>query len=711
MARYSSFLALARTASAALIALTVATVGGCSSEADPGAQNSATLAPGSHYLPQSLADVANVQGDSITFPMSMADEVKGFGPGNVIIAYRQTPGSSGNNPDGFMVKIVSASRGADGITFETVPASMQDAFSKMDIAQAITLQQDFVNEDIEPGTDIPGTATSPAGTTMMNDSLRIAASGAATHAPAASGGGSGSGSGSGSGGGAASDSTPALPGVVLLRTQNYPLAVMQGQLADKSANYTAGAQIKNAQVNFVPKYDFSLQFEGPAFIRHASAVISGQLIGTVDVTASLTIDGNANAAIGQILGAPLSAKSPTMQLAQETLSASDIPLPGIGNLPVSLVYTLSAQCNFTFAGKLSVDVGGTLTQSVQAGFTIDNNVLTNKNEGTSPKVTQIGPTFTESGSVTGTCALLNVLELKIGKDAASVGGDIELDVYAGLGANLNCGTSKCGALTTQPTTTTSSVTGAVNAQIGYRSLLGAQVDVLHLDKSVKCQLFNKALNFTPVAVNVSLPPGVVCTNTPTSFAVPGPDPVQTCGNLIGADTQTGTATGGSSAGRSCASHPPVPATGTQGNLVVACTDGNTAPICCGSGSTSYQTCGALSADHKTTAPCCGTGSCPNATDQCVTCGSSGFACVPQGCTAASSCGGSSTPTAPNGGSTGAPGSSGNSNAPTCTLPSTGDTGVCITPAACAKKGTNFVATESVSLCGDASNAIQCCTAG
>lgn len=82
------------------------------------------------YVPPEMSDVVVVHDDKLVFPAAACEAFRHHKAGTVILGDRQSPGTKGQNPDGFIRKVRAVTCGADTVV-ETDPATLDEAFDKL----------------------------------------------------------------------------------------------------------------------------------------------------------------------------------------------------------------------------------------------------------------------------------------------------------------------------------------------------------------------------------------------------------------------------------------------------------------------------------------------------------------------------------------------------------------------------------------------------
>ncbi len=557
------------------------------SSSTPSTTNTATLHSGTFILPQSLADVAEVEASSVLFPASAYSQLSKYVAGNILLSDRQTPGSPGVNPQGFIRTVVSVTQSGSQVTVATTPATIADAMDA-NVSQTFEIPQATMNSPTPQGEPLH-----LQGGVVIN------------------------------------------PSSVGLKLLDYSGTTLFGTLGNLTlpngagtAHYVAAATVTKGTISFTPQLqlDFTTGradniLSGGPLVKTANIVATGDLKGELDVAAELTLTSQlTNFSFEKLLGAPIQGDSNTISIVHQVYNLPSVPLPIGINIPASATLDVTVTCNFSFGGDLEVTIGGVVDATAKLGFTVASNKVT-PTFGHTLSTMEVGPTFNNSGALAMNCTAESEVKLTLFDGLA---GDIGVQVYAGAGLGLGCGN---GTSSVQSAT----VNGVLEA--GVRGVASYSVNVLGglLQESGECALFDQRTTFPPISHSFNLPNGVDCMSSSDSYAVPAPPKIAPCIPMA--------LDAGMEAGPMC-NHPLAPIV-PQTTTTLSCNAGYTLIDCPASAGSAdgggFQAC-ALQLDSGLTSVCCGSGACPNATDQCVPCGGGmGYNCVPQGCPSPSIC--------------------------------------------------------------------------
>jgi len=405
----------------------------------------ATLHAGTSVVPQSLADVANVQPDRVVFPAAVASQLSGYKAGNILLSDRQSSAGAGGNPNGFLRKVVSISQGAAGVTVMTSPAVLQEAVDALQFQSTLQVP--------------PLTMSGPS--TQSRGDLHTLGSGSTN--------------------------------IKLLDYSGTQLLNYTDTVAlpgSQSIGFNAHAKVTTGTLDFSPSYDVGADLGFltiNSFHANATGTLTANLVLEAGVTLQTTLDSKTFTA----LVAQAITKSTSTTLASYNVNLGSISAGPI-NLPASAQFTATLACQFAWGGGPDVTIGGTATGSVTAGLTYQDGSLA-PNFSDSFKFTQTGPNYTAGGIVQAFCAVTPKLELQLFGVATA---DLTANAYAGAGGDLTCGGKQVGDSGVYKTDA-GTAEGEVNGQLiaGVSATIDAQVNILGLYKWNKsCVLFNEYVN-------------------------------------------------------------------------------------------------------------------------------------------------------------------------------------------------------------------------
>jgi len=530
--------------SAIAAACSSSSTGGSSDTPDTGAPsngNSATLHAGSSVVPQSLADVAKVETDSIVFPASVAAQLTGYATGNILISNRASNGGSADNPNGFLRKITSISKTSTDITFNTTQVVLQQAVDSLKFESKIQMPQ--------------LTMTGPVGQSEGLHTL---------------GGSSGSGSGSGTGiSGGTNINLLNYSGTKLL---NYTDSVTLPDGA--TLGFTAHATVTTGTLDFAPSWDIGGDL-GFLTISDFHATASGKLTANLALDAGVTLNTTLTSAEFTALVAQAITKSTSTTIANYNVNLGTISA-GPLSLPTSAQFTATLACQFAFGGGPDVTIGGTATGTATAGITYSDGSLT-PSFSDSFTFTHTGPKYNDSGIIQAFCSVTPKFELQLFGVATA---DLSANAYAGAGGDLTCAgkqVTDAGLFKTDSGIAAGEVQGQLIA--GVSATIDAQVNILGLYKWNKsCVLFNEYDNQN-YSDTFTLPggSGTTCSSTAKyhQIALPTVNGSACFGSTAGGDAgpvgkgndaggpDTGTTSGGKDAGKDSATGAKDSSTGGQ----------------------------------------------------------------------------------------------------------------------------------------------------
>jgi hypothetical protein len=392
-----------------------------------------TLHEGTSALTTELADVADVRADRVVFPASSYAALSARKPGDILLADRQKPGTSGKNPEGFLRRVQSVSQAPEGTVVMTASATLQEAVDSLVVHTTL---------------DVPDLTT---------DGPVAPASATAVH-PQGKGGTT----------------------IKLLDYSGKQLFEIKDTATGSDGMpvpYIVYAGIETGTLGFSPSYTFDADV---GFLKLNSFKVSatGKLEAKLVLAAGVKFDPSVDAARqAKLAGKPLT-KSFSTTLAEYDVSLGSIGLGGI-SLPASAHYTTTLNCDFAFTAPVEAKVGGTASGSITAGLSYAGGNLTPSFD-KSATFTPMPPVYTKEGMARAYCTVSPKFQLKFFGVATA---ELTANAYAGMGASETCG-GKDAAGVTQAL-----VHGDVEAGMSAKVL--AQVDLFGLYKWKKeCTLFD-----------------------------------------------------------------------------------------------------------------------------------------------------------------------------------------------------------------------------
>jgi hypothetical protein len=352
-----------------------------------GADGSATLHAGTRVVSQDLNDLVVVQPDKLVYPASAWEELKDVRGGDVLLGDRQTPGSAGQNPDGYLRNAQSVTQENGSVVVTTTQATLQQAVDSLKFQGTLQV----------PPLGLTGPATQSAGAHMQD-----------LHGGTTIG---------------------------LVDFSGTKLFDSTGNVTvnNQSIGYHAFANVETGTVSFSPSYDVGADI-GFLQINSFHATATGQLDATLLIDAGVqlttTLD---NATFTQLVAQKIFG-SPTATIADYNVSLGSLHV-GPFNLPSSAHFTATLACDFAWGGGVEVKVGGTASASITAGIQYQNGTISPVFD-KSGDISQTGPDWTLDGATRAYCSIQPKLELHFFGVAMA---QIAADAYAGLGGSVVCG--------------------------------------------------------------------------------------------------------------------------------------------------------------------------------------------------------------------------------------------------------------------------------
>ncbi len=449
---------------------------------------SAVLHDGTHVLGQDLDDVVVVQPDQLIFPASALSQLQSYAAGDILLGDRQTPGSPGNNPEGFLRRIVSVTQQTSGVVVATSQATLEQAVDKLTFQGTLQV----------PPLGLTGPITQNSG---------------AVHTEFDKSGGT------------------TIP---LLDFSGTKLADITDSISvnNQTIGYHAFANVKTGTVSFSPSYDVGADI-GFLTVNSFHATATGELDATLLIDAGVqlqtTLD---NQTFTQLVAQKIfGSKSATIADYNVNLGSLKV---GPFSMPSSAHFTATLSCDFQWGGGVEVEVGGTASASITAGIKYENGSISPVFDKTA-NLTQTGPNWTLDGATRVYCSIKPTFELHLFGVAMA---QVAAEGYAGLGGSVACGGKD----------SSGDSLGVMHgdAEAGVSATVLAKVDLFGLYKWQKqCTLFDVNTEWQKDDAFV-LPGGTnaTCTMNGTDYSLP-PRPPANPASCFGADT-TSNNDGGSS---------------------------------------------------------------------------------------------------------------------------------------------------------------------
>jgi hypothetical protein len=404
------------------------------------------LAKNTQVLSQALSDSVKVTATDLTFP-SGGDALLSKKPGDILVSDRQTAGSSGKNPNGFLRKVKSVTKTADGVVISTEAATLQESFQRLAFAAKITgpklnaagpvAQAQHLAPGLHPqGGGNPINIIDFSGKSLfdLNESIAI-------------------------------DTVP-----------------------PKMIDFHAFAKVNKGSLDFTPSWDLGADISGLS-INGFHATGTGTLTAALELEAGIKTSTDLDSDSFTKLLAKKIFKSDSNVIADYPIDLGKIGV-GFLSIPVSADFKATLACDFEYGGNVDVVAGANATATVTAGVKYEAGKL-------SPVFTkdgsfmQVGPTWTTSGLVRIKCAITPDFSVKL-YDLAMA--EIWATGYASVSGSLSC---------SQAMPPVATVAG--EAYAGLKAGVHAKVDILgyHLDKS--CTLFKVETDHASFSQTVNLP--------------------------------------------------------------------------------------------------------------------------------------------------------------------------------------------------------------
>jgi len=394
------------------------------------APSAVTLHEGTTYLQGELADVADVRADRVVFPASAYAKLSGHKRGDILMSDRQKVGSSGKNPEGFLRKVVSVARDAEGVVIMTEPAMLQEAVDSLRVSGTLDTP------------DVTSTGPQP-----LTGSVQPQAKGGKT--------------------------------IKLLDYSGKQLFEVKDVAKAEDGTdvpYIVYAGVETGTLGFTPKYDVDADV-GFLKLKSFKVNATGELAAELVLAAGVKFDPSLDPAVAaKIAGRPLT-KSYSTTLADYDVNLGSLKA-GFISLPASAHYTTTLNCDFSFTAPVEAKVGGSAKGSITVGLAYADGKLTPSFD-KSASLEAKDPEYTKEGMMRAYCTVSPRLELKFFGVATA---ELTANAYAGVGASQTCGGKD-----------TAGVTQALvhgDAQAGASAKVLAKVDLFGLKWKKECTLFD-----------------------------------------------------------------------------------------------------------------------------------------------------------------------------------------------------------------------------
>jgi hypothetical protein len=256
------------------------------------------------YVPPEMSDVVVVKDSQLVFPPSACQALKRTKIGSILMGDRQSPGTSGQNPEGFLRKVKSISCAGD-VVVDTDPATLDEAFDDL---------------KLDWGFDLPACKKEGESGPSLGVSY----------------------------GGSLFEYTGTA------KTQS-----------GKDVPFTASAGLDSA-LCLSPKVKLKADV-GFLRVNSFEASITGNLDAKLLVTTSVKVDPSVDAkTLAELATTPLT-KTYTKDLAKGDIQVASLKI-GFVKIPATAHYETTLACDFQFTAPVEAKVGATATGSLTAGL-------------------------------------------------------------------------------------------------------------------------------------------------------------------------------------------------------------------------------------------------------------------------------------------------------------------------------------------------------
>lgn len=388
---------------------------------------SVRLSGSAAIVDQDLADVADVRDDRILFPASAFQRLAAYRSGDILISDRQTLGTSGKNPNGFLRKVRSVASTSEGTTVMTDSAALQEAVDELNVHTAFDLP--------ELGLD------GPVGTRAVTG-LR----------PQGEGGGAGR--------------TFDYSGTKLFEVKDTAKA-----RDGSDVPYSIYATIETGKLSYKPTFNADMSI-GLGKVGSFSLRANGDIQAALVLAAGLKTDD-----AGKDLAQPLK------KTYSQPLADYDVPIDSVRigrfKMPATVHFHATLTCDLDFTAPVEAKIGGTASGSVDVNVGYANGKLSSTvTKSVSAKLD--GPTYTKEGFVRAYCSVEPAFRVDF-FSKQTVG--LTASAYEGAGGSLTCGG--------QGSDGKSKVLVSGDAEAGLSVRANAVLDLFgyHFDK--ECLLFDR----------------------------------------------------------------------------------------------------------------------------------------------------------------------------------------------------------------------------
>ncbi len=495
-----------RNRSAQLMSIAVAgAVAACSSAGgsqQPAPQGTVSLSSNATFVNAQSAGDVDVEASYLSFPAATHPDMLNHAIGDVLMGDK----GGAKNPWGFIRKVTALpTQQGSSIIIQTSPAALTDAVTQATFKTTLTVPELTSSGPVSPSSNavtvhpLGGVGTSGGTTIQLLD----------------------------------------FSGTSLLNTSGT--ATLH---SGDTVGYTAHATITTGTLDFSPSFDIGADIEPNlsdplSSIQEFHVIATGQLAADLEVNTGVALTGNMTGVDLAELIAQQITQSPSMTLASYPIDLGSISL-GIIDIPVHAQFTATLACDLSYGGGVGVDVGGTATASVTAGFEYQSSTMSPVFSN-SESFTMVGPTWTMDSAIHVRCSVKPEFDLSFFDVAA---GSVWVDGHVSLDASAVCSSSAL----------TGTVSGS--AQAGIDAVASANVDILGLYQwSKTCTLFDAESPTESVSGTFPLPGGstTACVSTPPPANPAQGAPPPSCfggGSSGSSGSSTASLSGGASSGGS-----------------------------------------------------------------------------------------------------------------------------------------------------------------
>lgn len=225
----------------------------------------------------------------------------------------------------------------------------------------------------------------------------------------------------------------------------------------KDVPFTASAGL-DSSICLTPKLTLKADVKGlklNSFEVSATGKLEAKVLVKVAVKLDPSVDAKTQAELaGKELKKSISKVIDDRSIPLGSIAAGDV------KLPVSLKYTTTVSCDFSFTAPVEVEVGARAMATMTAGLTYESG------RGLAPKTDRtaafqpVPPTFKQDGMLRAVCVVNPKLQLKLFGLAT---GEIGAKAYGSMGASQTCGGQDAGGVTQR--LTSGDVEGGVSASV------------------------------------------------------------------------------------------------------------------------------------------------------------------------------------------------------------------------------------------------------